>query len=469
MAKKDTKSLYDRVQQNLKEIKSVPDYKTMCKILEEYNYDRKASKSNNPYKKKQIEYWKMCFKWTTRKGSFTNIKIYSEEEYYANVLKQLSKEFGVYALCSFLNLYSQYTDGAICYMTKQDIATAICLCNEDFKDFQRNRISYGESLENYTLNLQEEYDFIKEPKKEIYKNIETPSDNTITRRTYHIVNDYGLHVSENNGYFIESLLKQLTDKRVIKSRDTFIGGYVDMSKIPITADLSDIYQENNNFYLKLKNSDPLLIPYKEAAMTSDEINEFIKLQGDVIHSMGYSDYPAVKNANRVQELHDRLLPLLFQRLKVVFVYQAYEMFISPSLTKDKSGIYKQSLDSFLNTFKLKKALVAINEDNQEKILSLKEKRQKKEDTINTKNKMVKSNKEIIYSLDKDKEKDNLNKQYALLMYKQLNKQLIQVDWNTFLPENNTLDSLENCPKLWQKLFDKSKSKADNTKRPETSN
>ena len=77
----------------------------------------------------------MCFSWVSRKGSFTQIKIHSKEEYFVKMLNQLSKEMTIYSTYSFLDLYSQFSDGAICYITKADLATAICLCNEDFKKF----------------------------------------------------------------------------------------------------------------------------------------------------------------------------------------------------------------------------------------------------------------------------------------------------------------------------------------------
>ena len=463
--KKDVKSLYDKVVEGLSDKKSVPDYKTMCQILEEPNYDKTGGTKSSAKKKKQLEYWRMCFSWVSRKGAFTQIKIYSKEEYSIKMLNQLSKEMTIYSTYSFLDLYSQFSDGAICYITKADLATAICLCNEDFKKFQRDKISYGESLENYTMNLRDSrYDFIQEPKKEIKANWESKSDNPITPRTFRIVNDYNLHVSETNNYFVESTLKQLTNSQIAVSRDTYIGGFVDMSKIPINADLSDIYQEDGCFYLRMKNDNPLLVQYEECALTSEEINLYIKLQGEVIHSMGYSDFFEIKMANRVQDLQDRLLPLLFQRMKVLFVYQACEIFISPTLMQAKKGSYKENLDRFLDAVKLKKSLASVNKTNQQKILELKQDRQKKEASVSTRNKFVKSNKEVIYTQTEDQKQDELNKQYALFMYEKLNKDLIQVDVDNFVPNVETLDTLENCPLLWKKLFDKSLSKVENSKK-----
>ena len=110
------------------------------------------------------------------------------------------------------------------------------------------------------MNLRDSrYDFIQEPKKEIKANWESKSDNSITPRTFRIVNDYNLHISEANNYFVESALKQLTNSQIAVSRDTYIGGFVDMSKIPINANLSDIYQENGCFYFRMKNDNPFLV------------------------------------------------------------------------------------------------------------------------------------------------------------------------------------------------------------------
>lgn len=459
--KKDVNSLYDKVIKGLSNKKSVPDYKTMCKILEEPDYD----KLKNPTKKKkQLKYWKLCFKWKTQKGAFTGIQIYSEDEYYFNMLKALSSEAIIYSFYAFLTLYNKYSNGAICYITKSDLATALCFCNEDFKQFQRDKVSYGEVLENYTMNLQDsKYEFARLPKKEIKENWDSPSDNTITPRTYHIVNDYGLHVTENNNYLIESLLKEVNNNKIAINRETFIGGFVDMSKIPINADLSEIYQENGCFYLRMKNSDPLLVQYKERPLSSEEINLYSKLQNEVIHAMGYEDYFQVKLANKLQILQDRLLPLLFQRLKVLFVYSACEIFNGSISLENKKEKYKEQLNQFLDINKLKSSLIENNKSNQKKILELKKGRQKKTFTVNTRNKMIKSSGEIVYTLEKDRHQDELNKQYDLFMYEKLNKELIQVDVEHFFDYLDSLDDLSKCPQLWLNLFKKSLNKAENNK------
>lgn len=459
--KKDVKSLYDKVVEGLSDKKSVPDYKTMCQILEEPNYDKLKSPTK---KKKQLKYWKLCFKWKTQKGAFTGIQVYSEDEYYFNMLKYLSSEATIYSFYAFLALYNKFSDGAICYITKADLATALCFCNEEFKKFQRDKVSYGEVLENYTMNLQDsKYEFAKLPKKEIKENWESDSDNTITPRTYHIVNDYNLHVSENNNYLIESLLKEVNNNKLAINRETFIGGFVDMSKIPIDADLSDIYQANGCFYLRIKNDNPLLVQYKERALVPEEINLYSKLQNEVIHSMGYEDFFQIKLANRVQDLQDRLLPILFQRMKVLFVYQACEIFDGSILLENKKEKYKEQINQFLDINKLKNSLLENNKVNQKKILELKKERQKKNSTVITRNKFIKKSGETIYSLDKDKHQDELNKQYDLFMYEKLNKELIQVDVERFFNYLDSLDDLSKCPQLWLNLFKKSLNKAENGK------
>lgn len=87
MAKKDIKSLYDKVVEGLSDKKSVPDYKTMCQILEEPNYDTRNDKKN-----RQFKYWRMCFDWRTRKKAFTQIKVLSKDEFENKVQQNLNKE-----------------------------------------------------------------------------------------------------------------------------------------------------------------------------------------------------------------------------------------------------------------------------------------------------------------------------------------------------------------------------------------
>lgn len=50
-------------------------------------------------------------------------------------------------------------------------------------------------------------------------------------------------------------------------------------------------------------------------------------------------------------------------MKVLFVYQACEIFISPTLMQAKKGSYKENLDRFLDAVKLKKSLASVNKTN----------------------------------------------------------------------------------------------------------
>lgn len=460
MKEKSSKGLYDKVRKKLKGVKSVQDYDSMCRILDEFNYDRTKATSK---KQNQLEQWKLCFTWTNRKGKFTNIKIYSEEEYYANVLKYISKKVANYNVYAFFNLYAQYSGGEICYITKNDLAMAICLCNEDFKNFQKDKISVGVSLEDYVSNLRESrYKFIAEPKKEIKEHRESNSENEITKRTYHIINDYNLHVSENNAYFVESTLKQLTNSKAVISRDAYIGGVIDIEKLPLNPNLSLIFQEGRNFYYPLKNSDPLIVQFKERPLTPEEINTYVKIQGEIIHDLGFSDYFSVKLANKVQDLQKKMFPRLVQELKVLFVYQAYEAFISPVLVQTETTKQQDSINDFLNASKLKSNLFSLNKSNQQKILDLKQQRQDKELTIDSRNVLIDKDGNPIFSNQENKTQDDLNKQYALFLYEKLNRDLVNVDMDTFIPDVGTL-SLENCPPLWKKLFNKSLTKVNNNK------
>lgn len=462
---KNTKTLYDKVVSALSDKKTVPDYTTMCQLLDEPNYEKKGGTKSKLKKKQQLNYWKFCFKWVTRKDAFTSIRIYSLEEYHYNILKFLSQESIYYSFYAFLSLYYQYSGGDICYLTKNDLATALCLCNENFKKFHRDIISYGETLESYALNIQENesaYNCAQLPKKEIEENLNSNSDNHITSRTYHIVNDYDLHVSENIKYLIESLLTKANKENLPINRITYIGGFVDMQSIPVDADLTDIYQENGIFYLRLKNNNPLVLQYKERALTSDEINLYVKLQSEVIHSMGYSGFREIKNSNRIQDLQDKMAPMLFQRMHILFAYQACEIFVPSILMQTKKEEYKKNLDNFFNITKLKKSLALSNETNKKKILDLKQNRQLTEATVDTKKKFLSKHK-VTYSQPEDRKQDELNKQYDFYMYQRLTEDLIQVDINRFCKFFESFNDLDHCPDVWKKLFEKSLDKAKNGK------
>ena len=111
-------------------------------------------------------------------------------------------------------------------------------------------------------------------------------------------------------------------------------------------------------------------------------------------------------------------------MKVLFVYQACEIFDGSILLENRKEKYKEQINQFLDINKLKNSLLENNKANQKKILELKKERQKKNSTVITRNKFIKKSGETVYSLDKDKHQDELNKQYDLFMYEKLNKELI---------------------------------------------
>ena len=152
MAKKDIKSLYDKVQEKLKNVSQAENYKSLCLLLDEPDY---SAKSQTERRTRQLEYWKMCFKWVKKGSRFTKIKVYSKQEYLENLMSRYFQDACVYNLCSFLAWYGDTYDDNSCVITKPDLSLAIGLSSLAFKDFHISNYQYGLALEQYVLDQRE--------------------------------------------------------------------------------------------------------------------------------------------------------------------------------------------------------------------------------------------------------------------------------------------------------------------------
>ena len=474
MAKKDIKSLYDKVQEKLKNVSQAENYKSLCLLLDEPDY---SAKSQTERRTRQLEYWKMCFKWVKKGSRFTKIKVYSKQEYLENLMSRYFQDACVYNLCSFLAWYGDTYDDNSCVITKPDLSLAIGLSSLAFKDFHISNYQYGLALEQYILDQREsKYPFVALPKKEIRENKEEKGKGALAKRTKDIMADYDIHVSANNNFKVDSTLGEtnnketLTAKEIKKKIDSFdgqgltftqkifVGGFIERDKLPFNADYTQIYQENGRFYYPMKDEEPLLVQFKERCLTPKEISLFVDVRGSIINSMGFTKFNDVRYQGKQQEYLDKIYPELISNIGALFVYPAYYITFSRDLIKSNTSFYSNQIQELLDTAKIQKSLLKANKENQQKIISLKKERQKN-NTLDTRNKFIKKDGSEQYWDKEDIETLDSNNQYEIFLYEKMNKDLLKIDINTFMP--NISEESPNKSAIWQTLGDKSESKKKN--------
>lgn len=469
--KKDVVSLYDKVQTKLKNISQVDNYKSLCAILEEPDYSGKSKVEN---KNQQLQYWKMCFSWVKRGEKFTKITVLPKEKYLENLIDQYFKDACIYNLCSFFNWYNQTYGDNTCTLTKSDLALAMGLSSIEFKKFHVSNYQYGLTLEEYVLEQREsKYPFVALPKKEIKENKKEKGEGSLAKRTQNIMADYDIHVSANNNSKVDATLSATGDystspitkaiEKKIASFDgdgitvtqkVYIGGFIDIEKLPFNADYTLIYEDNGKFYYPLENEDPLLVPYQERSLNPSELSLFVNIRGDIISKMGFRKFSQVILSKKEKEYQSIIFPELIGGIGALFVYPAYYVTFSSSLIKSNSDFYQSKIQNLFDVAKIKKSLEKANKENQKKIIELKKERQKK-NTLDTRNKFVqKDGSEQYWEKDDIQTLEN-NNLYELFIYEKMNKDLLKIDTNTFIP-----NVAENSQKIsiWQELGDKSQAK-----------
>ena len=469
--KKDVKSLYDKVVEKLEGISQVDSYKEMCAILEEPDY---SVKSKTDKKNRQLEYWKMCFSWVKRGSKFTKIRIYTKQEYLENLLSRYIQDACVFNLCSFLTWYGNTYNDNTCLITKSDLSLAMGLSSFAFKEFHVSNYQYGLALEKYVLEQREsKYPFVALPKKEIRENKGEKGEGALAKRTKDIMADYDIHVTANNNFKVDSTLgetenqEDLTTKEIRKkinsfdgqgltfTQKTFVGGFIDQDKLPFNTDYMQIYQENGRFYYPMKNEDPLLVQFKERCLTPKETSLFVEIRGTIISNMGFIKFNDIRYQGKMQEYLDKIRPELISTIGALFVYPAYYITFSRELIKTNSSYYSNQIQDLLDTAKIQKSLAKANKENQQKIISLKKERQKN-NTLDTRNKFIKKDGSEQYWDKEDIETLNSNNQYEIFLYEKMNKDLLKIDTDAFVP-NISSDS-PNKTAIWQTLGDKSEYK-----------
>ena len=452
-------SLYLRVQEKLSNVSTVNSYKELCKLLDEPNY---SSPSQKKFQKKQLENWKKCFTWRKNKDKFTCIKIISPDEYYHAVAKELYQNTAIWIFCAFLNVYGQYTKGESLCMSKGDLAIAIGLQNENYKQFHFSPYSYGRRLEEYTLNLRDsKYPFVTQPKKEIRElrnNKETAHN--ITKRTQNLLDDYDSHTSKQNFYQIETIIDKLAKEGVIFSQDIFIGGFIEKDKLPFNADYSTIYEEDGNFYLPLKDKPSLLVTYKERPLKPNELNIFVNIRGKIFAKYNCKGYSDILEKGLLKEFQKELTHSLIINLGALFAYPSYLIRYSTEHIAVCASLYKQTSD--IDDVLLKKNLTTNNKETQKKISKLKKSRQAKE-TPNSRNVINQSDGTVYFIDKKEEEAFQLSQYYETFLYEKLNKDLIQLNLDKLIPQNfNSLPSNSTeKSSIWEDLFNKSWTKIKN--------
>ena len=474
MAKKDIKSLYDKVQEKLKNVSQAENYKSLCFLLDEPDY---SAKSQTERRTRQLEYWKMCFKWVKKGSRFTKIKVYSKQEYLENLMSRYFQDACVYNLCSFLAWYGDTYDDNSCVITKPDLSLAIGLSSLAFKDFHISNYQYGLALEQYVLDQREsKYPFVALPKKEIKENKEEKGKGALAKRTKDIMADYDIHVSANNNFKVDSTLGETNNKETLTAKEikkkidsfdgqgltftqkTFVGGFIERDKLPFNADYTQIYQENGRFYYPMKDEEPLLVQFKERCLTPKEISLFVDVRGSIINSMGFTKFNDVRYQGKQQEYLDKIYPELISAIGALFVYPVYYITFSRDLIKSNTSFYSNQIQELLDTAKIQKSLLKANKENQQKIISLKKERQKN-NTLDTRNKFIKKDGSEQYWDKEDIETLDSNNQYEIFLYEKMNKDLLKIDINTFMP--NISEESPNKSAIWQTLGDKSESKKKN--------
>ncbi len=456
-------SLYLRVQEKLSNVSTVNSYKELCKLLDEPDYSRPSKAAQL---KKQEKEWKKCFTWRRKKEKYTSIKIVSPDEYYLAILKQLYQNSSIWAFFSFLNVYSQYTNNARLCVSKGDIALAVGLQNENYKDFHISSYSYGRRLEEYTLGLKDsKYPFVTTPKKEIREQRKKDDESAygLTKRTQNLLDDYDSHTSKQNYYQVESMLNKLEEEGAILLHKTFVGGFIDKKALPFDADYSTIYEENGNFYLPVKNGEPLLVTYYERALTDEELANFLNLRGSIMVDLKCHGLSEVFISGQQDDFNKKLSKSQLIEFGALFIYPSYLINYSSDLVALNQSYYKTLMANFYNEQLLKKNLTANNKETQQKILKLKTERQSKEKG-KCRNTFTKPDGTVIFSDKKEEEAVQLSQYYEAFLYEKLNKDLIQLNLDKLIPQNLESLSSNSTEKssTWESLFNKSWTKIKNT-------
>ena len=237
-----------------------------------------------------------------------------------------------------------------------------------------------------------------------------------------------------------------------------MGGFIERDKLPFNADYTQIYQENGRFYYPMKDEEPLLVQFKERCLTPKEISLFVDVRGSIINSMGFTKFNDVRYQGKQQEYLDKIYPELISNIGALFVYPAYYITFSRDLIKSNTSFYSNQIQELLDTAKIQKSLLKANKKNQQKIISLKKERQKN-NTLDTRNKFIKKDGSEQYWDKEDIETLDSNNQYEIFLYEKMNKDLLKIDTNTFMP--NISEESPNKSAIWQTLGDKSESKKKN--------
>jgi hypothetical protein len=146
---------------------------------------------------------------------------------------------------------------------------------------------------------------------------------------------------------------------------------------------------------------------------------------------------------------------LISTIGALFVYPAYYITFSRELIKTNSSYYSNQIQDLLDTAKIQKSLAKANKENQQKIISLKKERQKN-NILDTRNKFIKKDGSEQYWDKEDIETLDSNNQYEIFLYEKMNKDLLKIDTDAFVP-NISSDS-PNKTAIWQALGDKSEYK-----------
>ena len=343
-----------------------------------------------------------------------------------------------------------------------------------FKEFHISNYQYGLALEKYVLEQREsKYPFVALPKKEIRENKGEKGEGALAKRTKDIMADYDIHVTANNNFKVDSTLgetenqEDLTTKEIRKkinsfdgqgltfTQKTFVGGFIDQDKLPFNADYMQIYQENGRFYYPMKDEDPLLVQFKERCLTPKETSLFVEIRGTIISNMGFIKFNDIRYQGKMQEYLDKIRPELISTIGALFVYPAYYITFSRELIKTNSSYYSNQIQDLLDTAKIQKSLAKANKENQQKIISLKKERQKN-NILDTRNKFIKKDGSEQYWDKEDIETLDSNNQYEIFLYEKMNKDLLKIDTDAFVP-NISSDS-PNKTAIWQALGDKSEYK-----------
>lgn len=125
-------NFFNVVQNNLSPKQSFPSYSALCKTL---NLSPVSSPST---KQKQLDKWKLYFKFTQSGRIFTINKIYSENELVQNIISflsdsSISDNTLSYLLLSFLYSYYVYSGQTIIPISNSALAMSLGFFNENFK------------------------------------------------------------------------------------------------------------------------------------------------------------------------------------------------------------------------------------------------------------------------------------------------------------------------------------------------